>query len=71
MGSSVSPSPSSPSKNIHKTKSTLEDTVTPHAKKGGQANGPISIGLLNTLLCLHSQPINHVVFMGSHRDTLS
>ncbi len=40
-------------------------------KKSGQANGLISIGQLNTLLCLHTQPINHVVFMESHRDTLS
>lgn len=36
-----------------------------------QVYGLISIGTLNTLLYLHSQPIYHVVFMESHRDTLS
>lgn len=40
-------------------------------KKGGQADGLISIGKLNTLLCLHTQPIYHIVYMVSHRDTLS
>ena len=40
-------------------------------KKGGQANGLISIGRLNILLCVHFQPINHVVYMVSHWDTLS
>ena len=28
-------------------------------------SSPISIGLLNTLLCLHAQPINLVVFQGA------
>ena len=40
-------------------------------KKGDQVVGPISTGQLNTLLCLHLQPINLVVFEGSHWDTLS
>ncbi len=40
-------------------------------KKGGQAYGPISIAQLNVLLRLHMQPIKHVIFVGSHRDTLS
>ncbi len=31
---------------------------------------PISIGQLNTLLCLHLRPINHVVYMGSYQITL-
>lgn len=43
----------------------------PSEKKGGQADGLISIGKLNTLLCLHTQPINHIVYMVSHWDTLS
>ena len=34
----------------------------------GQANGLISTGQLNTLLCLHTQPINVVVFHESHRE---
>lgn len=38
--------------------------------KKGQADGPISTGQLNTSLCLHSQPINHVVYMGSHMGYL-
>ena len=37
----------------------------------GQANGLISTGQLNTLLCLHTQPINVVVFYESHREYLS
>ena len=40
-------------------------------KKGGQADGLISIGKLNTLLYLHTQPIYHIVYMVSHWDTLS
>jgi hypothetical protein len=40
-------------------------------KKGGQADGLISIGKLSTLLCVHTQPIDHIVYMESHRDTLS
>ena len=40
-------------------------------KKGGQANGPISIGKLHALLRLHTQPIYHVVYMVSLRDILS
>lgn len=43
----------------------------PSEKKGGQAGGPISIGKLNALLRLHTQPINHIVYMVSLRDTLS
>lgn len=39
--------------------------------KSGQADGLISIGKLNVLLHLHTQPIYHVVFMVSLRDTLS
>jgi hypothetical protein len=31
----------------------------------GQAARPISTGKLNTLLCLHTRPINLVVFKGS------
>ncbi len=31
----------------------------------GQASRPISTGKLNTLLCLHTRPINLVVFKGS------
>jgi hypothetical protein len=38
--------------------------------KNGQAVGPISIGQLNISLCLHSQPIYHVVYMGSLRGYL-
>ena len=34
----------------------------------GQANGLISTGQLNTLLCLHTQPIYVVVFHESHRE---
>ena len=34
----------------------------------GQASGLISTGQLNTLLCLHTQPINVVVFHESHRE---
>jgi hypothetical protein len=34
----------------------------------GQAGGLISTGQLNTLLCLHTQPINVVVFHESHRE---
>ena len=30
----------------------------------GQASRPISTGKLNTLLCVHSRPINLVVFEG-------
>ena len=38
------------------------------SKLYGQADGSISTGQLNTLLCLHTQPINLVVFQGSHRE---
>jgi hypothetical protein len=34
----------------------------------GQASRPISTGKLNTLLCLHTRPINLVVFKGSLDD---
>ncbi len=40
-------------------------------KKKDKVNGLISTGKLNALLHLHTQPINHVVFMESHRDILS
>ncbi len=40
-------------------------------KKSDQASGPISIGQLNALPRLHFQPINPVIFRGSHWDTLS
>jgi hypothetical protein len=40
-------------------------------KKSDQVDGPISTGKLNTLLHLHIQPINPVVFRESHRDTSS
>jgi hypothetical protein len=40
-------------------------------KKGGQAGRLISIGKLNALLHLHIQPIYHIVYMVSDRDTLS
>lgn len=40
-------------------------------KKNGQANGLVSNGQLHTLLCFHLHPINHVVYMVSHWDTLS
>ena len=43
----------------------------PSEKKGGQADRPISIGKLNPLLDLHTQPIYHIVYMVSDRDTLS
>lgn len=49
----------------------LKGMSLPSEKKGGQADGLISIGKLNTLLCLHTQPIYHIVYMVSHRDTLS
>ena len=38
------------------------------SKSYGQADGLISTGQLNTLLCLHTQPINVVVFHESHRE---
>ena len=40
-------------------------------KKTGQASGPISNSQLSALLHVHLYPINHVVSMESHRDTLS
>ena len=48
---------------------TTQDAGNEQLKKKGQANGLISIGQLNVLLRLHLQPINHVIFMESHRDT--
>jgi len=33
--------------------------------------GLISTGKLNTLPCLHTQPINLVVFQGPHRENSS
>ena len=40
-------------------------------KKIGQANGLVSNGQLHALLRFHLHPINHVVYMESHWDTLS
>jgi hypothetical protein len=35
----------------------------------GQANRPISNSRLNTLLCLHLNPIDLVIFKGSNGET--
>ena len=49
----------------------IQDASNEQLKRNGQANGLISIGQLNVLLRLHLQPINHIIFMESHWDTLS
>ena len=43
---------------------TLENYIVARTFKSSPR--PISTGLLNTLLCLHIQPINQVVYLGPY-----
>jgi hypothetical protein len=49
---------------VPRRRETLENYIATRVFKSSPR--PISTGLLNTLLCLHIQPINQVVYLGPY-----
>ena len=54
-----------------KTEGEVREQRSNDEKRNSQTNRTISTGKLNTLLCLHTRPINLVVFKESYPRTIT
>ena len=69
MGSGGTPALSSPAKVRRGMRIEMGSTRCREANARRKAERAISTGQLNTLLCLHTPPINQVVFLGPSGKT--